>query len=208
MRSPYVLLAALAIVFAACDSATPVQSPTTDVVTLDTRAAATGDVLYRLAPLALDESFEVALDLGDDALQLRSTRSDAGYDLTFDPAGASVDRVVVRYLRDGEPVAEPVVFSGAEPVFAGAAADGPDSWHYIYEDGRWVIAKDYKNDAQGTSGDEIATSSFRTAAGEVVDVTDVAFEIYGLDAPAPRSVRFETPRSVEITAQAFGRAIR
>ena len=211
MRSRTALLAvpALALVFTACDTATPAPAPNANVVTLDARSAGSGDVLYALAPLDLDESFEVELDRGADALRLRSTRTAGGYGLSLDVREAQSDSIVVSYLAYGQPVAEPVTLGGDEPIFAGESANGPDSYHYVYENGAWIIAKDYKsgNGFAGESGGA-TTTEFRTLTGEVVQVTDVTFTVYGLDAAPPSSVQFESPRDLKVTSQSFGQTLR
>ena len=204
MRSRRPLLAALALglVAVGCDTAdAPLEAA--DSVRLDVQAASTGDVLYDLAPLQRGETFDVALDVGVDDLTLRSTRTPAGYELAFVPGAMRPDSVVVSYYAHGLPVAEPFLALG-DTMIAGSAAEGPDSWHYVWEDGSWTIAKDYNNNNM-TNGD---TTPFTLPSGEVVEVSDVTFKIYGVDAPAPSAVRFDAPTAVEVKAQAFGRPLR
>ena len=194
-------LAAFGVLVAGCDTAT-LTPDTADTVRLDARSAPTGDVLYDLAPLRTGESFDVALDVGVDDLTLRSTRTSAGYELAYVPGEAKPESVVISYFAHGVKVAEATV-SGAEPVVAGAAAEAPDSWHYVWRDGVWTVAKDYNNNL--TNGD---TTPFTLPSGEVVEVSDVTFTLVGLDTPAPQGVRFDAPEPVAVTAQAFGRPLR
>ena len=204
MRSRSILLAAAAFsVFGAgCDTASPTLE-TSDSVRLDVQAASTGDVLYDLAPLQAGQTFDVSLDLGVDDLTLRSTRTSAGYDLAFVPGEMQPESVVVSYFAHGTKVAEVTVDPSEPPYVAGTAAEGPDSWHYVWRDGSWVIAKDYNNRlADG------ATTPFTLPSGEVIEVSDVTFTIGGIDAPAPAAVQFDAPEAIEVTAQAFGRPIR
>ena len=197
-------VAALGLSFAGCDTADLPPASTADVVTLDAQKAMTGDVLYELAPLDLGERFDVAVDAGDDRLRLRSTRTSSGYALAFVPGAVRPDSVVVSYLNDGVPVAPSETYAGTEDVPVGTSQAGPDSWHYVWRDGAWTIAKDYKNNDLTNGGSTL----FTTSSGEVVEVSDVVFTVYGLDAPPPKAVRFETPRRIEVTAQAFGRPLR
>lgn len=203
MRSRYSLLAVttLGLLVAGCDTATP-TTDTAEAVRLDVQAAPTGDVLYDLTPLRTGESFDVALDVGVDDLTLRSTRTEAGYELSYVPGTMKPETVVVSYFAHGEMVAQSTA-DGGEPVSAGASEEGPDSWHYVYRDGVWTVAKDYNNDL--TNGD---TTPFTLPSGEVIEVSDVTFTLYGLDAPGPQSVRFDAPQPVDVTAQAFGRPLR
>ncbi len=194
------LVAACALAITGCDAAAPAL-PSADAVTLDARAATSGDVLYTLAPLDLGERFEVAVGAGDADLRLRSTRTAAGYALDFVPGALRLDSVVVSYLRHGVVVSASESFAGDEPAPAGTAAEGPDSWHYVYRNGSWTIAKDYKNG----NIDGGSSTRFTKPSGETIEVSDVVYTVYGLDAPPPRSVRFEAPRDLEVTAQAFGR---
>lgn len=207
MRSRYPLLAAsvFAIVLAGCDAADMPAGISATAVTVDARKAVSGDVLYALEPLDLDESFDVAVDAGEDELRLRSTRTAGGYALAFVPGAARPDSVVVTYLSHGEVVSAPVTYLGDEPVLAGTALAEPDSWHYVWQNGSWIIAKDYKSGGDNLTG---TTTEFTTPSGEVVEVSDVAFTVYGLDAPPPTRVRFETPRDLRLTSKAFGRALR
>ncbi|PAP78065.1 hypothetical protein [Rubrivirga marina] len=203
MRPRYSLLAlaAFGVLFAGCDTA-PTASDTAETVRLDVQAAPTGDVLYDLTPLRQGESFDVALDVGVDDLTLRSTRTSAGYELAYVPGEIKPETVVVSYFAHGVMVAQSTT-DGGEPVVAGAAAEGPDSWHYVWRDGSWIIAKDYNNDL--TNGD---TTPFTLPSGEVIEVSDVTFTLVGLDTPAPQGVRFDAPQPVDVTAQAFGRPLR
>ena len=205
MRSRHTLLAAVALGLAAvgCDTIdAPLEAA--DSVRLDVQAAPTGDVLYDLAPLQRGETFDVALDVGVDDLTLRSTRTPAGYELAFVPGTMRPDSVVVSYYAHGLPVADSFLAIGDSTLIVGTAAQGPDSWHYVWEDGSWVIAKDYNNNNM-TNGD---TTPFTLPSGKVVEVSDVTFKIYGVDAPAPSAVRFDAPTAVEVKAQAFGRPLR
>jgi len=204
MRSRYSLsvIAALGVLVAGCDTAVP-TTETSEAVRLDLQAAPTGDVLYDLAPLRTGESFDVALDVGVDDLTLRSTRTDAGYELSYVPTTLKPERVVVSYFAHGVMVAQSTM-DGNAPVVAGQAEEGPDSWHYVYRNGAWIIAKDYNNDDL-TNGD---TTPFTLPSGEVIEVSDVTFTLVGLDTPAPRSVQFDAPQPVDVTAQAFGRPLR
>lgn len=204
MRSRYSLLAlaALGLTVAGCDTATP-TTETAEAVRLDVQAAPTGDVLYDLTPLRAGESFDVALDVGVDDLTLRSTRTAAGYELSYVPGEIKPERVVVSYFAHGVLLAQSNA-PGDEPVQAGASEEGPDSWHYVWRDGSWTIAKDYNNDDL-TNGD---TTPFTLPSGEVLEVSDVTFTLHGLDTPGPQSVRFDAPQPVDVTAQAFGRPLR
>jgi len=207
MRTTTTLLAAFVVApalliagFASAEFAA--EAPT--AATLDARLAASADLYYDLAGLAVGESFAVAYQTDADVLRLRSTRTADGYALAFVPGDARPASVTVRYLYDGEPVAEPVTFSGDAPVLAGTSDDGPDSYHYVWVNGQLVLRQDYKKDEGITDG----SSAFTTAAGETVRVTDVAFELSGLDAGAPTALQFETPRDLRITAQSFGQPLR
>lgn len=201
-------LAATLLVFSGCDTAdftSTSASPAT--VSLAADAATSGDVLYDLEPLAIGQTFDIGLEVGDEALHLRSTRHAEGYALTFEPdARQRPDSVVVHYLVNGVDVARPHVVSGFEESYgAGDSEDGPDSWHYVWENGSWIVAKDYK---RGRAGDEAGMTVFTTPSGETVQVTDVEFRVYGLDTAAPSEVLFETPGKIQINEQAFDRKLR
>lgn len=205
MRTSLALGAALVLI-SGCDAVQSTQAPRT-TVSLATHAAASGDVLYDLEPLAPGETFDIGLDLGDESLGLRSTRHAAGYALTFEPAVRQrPDSVVVRYLVNGTEVAPSHSFSGdAESYDAGDSEDGPDSWHYAWQNGSWVLMKDYK---RGEDGEAAGTTAFTTPSGQTVEVTDVEFRVYGLDTAAPSEVQFETPGALRINEKAFGRTLR
>ena len=180
---------------ASCDGLGPVAQS-------DAQASASGDVLYRLAPLALGETFSVALGAAERALGLHSTRHRAGYALSFVPDGLDPDSVVVRYLFDGREAAPAVTYAGGAAYEAGESEEGPDSWHYVWINGDWVLTKDYRQDG---SGEGPASTAFTTSAGQRVAVTDVVFEVYGIDMAPPDTVRFATPRGITVTYQSFSR---
>ena len=204
MRPGYALFATviLGTALVGCDATHAPEASST--VRLDAQSAPTGDVLYATPSLRDGESFDVALDVGVDQLTLRSTRTAAGYALEYVAGTQQPESVVISYFNNGVQVAEPVTVPGDGPVVAGTSEDGPDSWHYVWRDGAWILAKDYKNDDM--TGD--ASTPFTLPSGEVVEVSDVTFELRGLDAPAPRSVEFEAPTPVAVTAQAFGRPLQ
>ncbi|WP_420456990.1 hypothetical protein [Rubrivirga sp.] len=209
MRAPsflarFAAVAVLGLSFAGCDTADLPSVSAADAVTLDAQAETSGDVLYDLAPLRLGERFDVAVDAGDDQLRLRSTRTPSGYALAFVPGDVRPDSVVVTYLNRGVAVADAETYAGDEDVPVGTAQQGPDSWHYVWRNGAWTIAKDW-NQQDLTNG---ASTPFVTRSGKAIEVSDVVFTVYGLDAPPPKAVRFETPRDIEVTAQAFGRPLR
>lgn len=206
MRTSLALAALFALV-SGCDAvgSTSTAAPKA-TLSLDTHAAVSGDVLYTLEPLAPGQTFEVGLDVGDETLRLRSTRHAEGYALTFEPdVRQRPDSVVVRYLANGIEVAPSRTIPGFEPTYAaGDSEEGPDSWHYVWENGYWIIMKDYK---KGKNGLTAETTTFTTAAGETVQVTDVAFQVYGLDTAPPSEVRFETPNAIQITERAFSQSL-
>ncbi len=192
---------ALALSFIGCDTADVPSVSSADAVTLDAQTAVSGDVLYDLAPLDLGERFDVAVEAGDDQLRLRSTRTSSGYTLAFVPGNVRPDSVVVTYFNRGAAVAAAETYAGFEDISVGTAQLGPDSWHYVWRNGSWLIAKDYNNGNLTDGG----STRFTMSSGKVIEVSDVVFAVYGLDAPPPKAVRFETPRAIEVTAQAFGR---
>lgn len=209
MRAPSLLLqsaaaVALGLSFVGCDTADLPPTSAADAVTLDAQAARSGDVLYDLSPLDIGERFDVAADAGEGHLRLRSTRTSGGYALAFVPGDLRPDSVVVTYLNRGVPVTKAETYAEGEDIEVGTAEQAPDSWHFVWRNGSWIIAKDYKNGNLTAGG----STPFTTRSGEVIEVSDVVFTVYGLDAPPPKAVRFETPRAIEVTAQAFGRPMR
>ena len=203
LLAPLAVAAALGFTFVGCDTVDQPASTPAAAVILDAHTASTGDVLYDLSPLDLGERFDVAIEAGDDEIKLRSTRTSAGYQLDFVPGDLRPDSVVVTYLRDGVLVSDVETYTGEDPAPAGFSDEGPDSWHYTWQDGSWILSKDYKNGLLAGG-----STTFTKPSGEVIQVSDVVFTVYGLDAPPPRTVRFETPRAIEVTAQAFGRPLR
>ena len=178
------------------------QEPTAAV--LDARSAASADLYFDLEDLAVGESFAVAVQSKSDVVRLRSDRTAAGYAVSFEPGAQAPTAVTVRYLNDGAPVAAPLTLSGAEAVEAGVSDEGPDSHHW-YCDRRGCV---YTQDWKGGDGIDGGATAFTTPAGERVTVTDVEFEMHGVNLGAPSAVQFETPRGFALTAQSFGPTLR
>lgn len=199
------ILTAALLAAAGCDSTGPAPAAS-PALTLDAHEATSADVFYDLAALAPGERFDVVLQTSDDALRLRTTRSDRGYDLAFEPGEERPSTVTIRYLNDGVVVADPITYGPGEPIVAGTATEGPDSYHYEYIGGQWVLVKDYNGDPD--SGVTGGSTTFTTPLGEVVEVTHVEFVVGGLALAPAEEVRLESPRALRLKAQAFGRSLR
>ena len=162
------------------------------------------DVLYRVAPLGVGQSLKAVAESPLGSPTLRTDRFASGYQLSLDLGGLRPDLVEIRYLANGVEVADPVRVSADDPIVAGNPDEEPDSWHYVWRDGQWILIKDYDKDP-GTGGDSGTGNAlpvpFTTPSGEVIGVTDVAFHLIGLHAPPPTEVRFETPVAFEITSR-------
>ena len=188
----YLLSAAAIALLAGCDAVAP--APEADVA-LSLAEVRSADVLYDLAPLDVGERFAITTDGPAGPVALRSDRTADGYALSLDLGELRPARVEVRYLANGQEVAPSQTLSLDAPLLAGTSEDGPDSWHYEWRDGAWILIKDYrkKDDDATASMRTSGSTSFTTLAGETVSVTDVEFRLIGVDAPAPTSVRFESP---------------
>lgn len=195
------LLIALLISTFGCDSVDPTRSATDTALAQGTteiqlNGASAADFVYRISSIDPGKVFSTGIELnGGAGIILRSTGNANGSSVALTTRFITPDSISVHYINSGTEVATPITFTSSESSYnAGAAAEGPDSYHYyIDERGTIIVKKDYRSNNLNGPG-----TSFTTAAGETVTVTDVVYTLYGVGDVQASSVRFTSPSSFNL----------